>query len=389
MTAETAAASAVSPPRRGERARAFLKAHRPLLVVTIVSLLFTAPIPILNTARHGDLANWFSDHVHHPFATWVMFEKGTVIYTKLFREIWDGSSYPEPLQAKAWGQMPGMAYPPGVFVLFLPTSILGKVVPMTLRTFGVINILYLLVLAHLAFFAVLLALQELPQGSRAVMALLAWLTIMALALDGFFDPVYIGAGAMSVRAAARKKPGAAMVWLCIGALTHFRMAAFAPIGFWAAWKIIQDFRSTKVFPWKVIATIVVTGVLVIGSFIMMYPATGELRSTMPEVLSQDPRGKNMVLGMSLVVAVTVAVLGDLVSAAMVLACLGLALVERQNYFWHAAALLAPMISIGAFGRARQPSVARAVLIPWYITLSQIVWRDWPWQLMHALTRYFK
>ncbi|MFL5320971.1 MAG: hypothetical protein ACJ790_15010 [Myxococcaceae bacterium] len=354
-----------------------------MLLWTAVSFLLCAWMPLVNRSKTGDMTDWFNDHVHHPFATWVALHKGTQIYTRPFAEIWDDSGYPHEL--KVWGEMP-MAYPPGVFALFLPTTLIGAWVPMSDHAFGVLNELLMILLGHLAFLAVLLALKELPVGSRAVVGLFAWMTILTLALNGFFDPVFIGAGAMMVRSIARKEHSRALVWLGVGALLHFRMAAFAPFGLYALVQLIRE-RKQQPLPWKSLAFLAVAGLVCVWSFWMMYLATAAFRAGHPPVLAGF--GKTMVIVYSLVAAGAVFWFADVWVALAVLLCLLLALVETQNYFWHGAIMLAPLLAVGAVKAGRRPSIARAVLIAWAVALGPLVWNDSMVNLLAAFPKYFK
>lgn len=360
-----------------------LKENRTLVLWTLISFLACAWMPFVNHSRWGDMSDWFTDHVHHPFATWVALKKGTQIYTRPFAEIWNDTGYPH--EVKAWGEMP-MAYPPGVFVTFLPTMFIG-LIPMSDHAFGVINALYMTLLGHLAFLAALLLLKELPRGSRAATGMMAWIVILTLSLNGFYDPVFIGAGAMMLRALARDEPEKALNWLSLGALLHFRMAAFAPFAAYALWRIFQR-RKERPLPWKSLVFLGVAAAICVGTFALMYPATAQFRATHPPVLRGQ--GKDVVIALSLLAAGACAVLADVWVALAVLTCLALSIVETQNYFWHAAILLAPMLGVGAIKKTpREPSIARSILIAWSFALGPLVWQHPLTNLFSAFAQVFK
>lgn len=364
-------------------ARPFLREHRTLLLWTAISFFVCAALPFFNHSRYGDLSDWFNDHLHHPFATWVALQRGTEIYTRPFQEIWDGSGY--PLEFKSWGEMP-MAYPPGVFAVFLPTALIGRYVPMSLHAAGVLNMTYVVLLAHLAFFAVLLLLKELPSGSRALVGAFSWLLIASLAMNGFYDPIFVGAAAMMLRALARKRPGDALIWLGVGALMHFRMASFAPFGLAALVQIYQQRKSEKL-PWKSLAFVAVAAVICVWTFVLMYPATATFRSTHPPVLQGLP--KTMVIIYSLLLTAACLYLADVFVALSVLACLVLAIVEQQPFSWHAAILLAPLLAVGVWKLPRQASISRTLIFVWALAIGPLVWRDSLVTLLSAFAQYAK
>lgn len=366
--------------------RAFLRAYRTQALVSLGSLLAVLWIPFVNRSRHGDLSDWYSDHIHHPFATWVALKKGLLIYTVQFQQIWDNSGY--PLEAKAWGEMPGMVYPPGVFVVFTPTMLLGKFVPMTLQTFGVINIVYLLILTHLAFFAVLVTFKEAPRGSRAMSAIIIWMFFASLASEGFYDAVFFGAGAMVVLELIRKRPGPALIWLSVGALLHFRMAAFAPLGLYALWLIFKE-RKEKPIPWKALIIVTLSAALCLWTFWLAYETTLPFQASHPPVLGTSGRTLRAVVILSVIVAGVCLYFADIYVAMIVGVCLVLCITERQPYWWHAAILFAPVIAVGVTGKARNASVARAVLVAWAVSIAPIVWRDPAFQLLRTFLIAFK
>ena len=362
-----------------------LRAYRTQAAITLGSFLATVWVPFVNRSKLGDLSDWYGDHLHHPFATWVAFTKGLVIYTRTFSEVWSDTGFAHPMLS--WGQMP-MAYPPGVFAVFTPTMLVGQYIPMSLHSFGVINIVYLLMLAHLSFFAVLISFKEAPVGSRATAAVIIWMFIILLASEGFYDTVFIGAGAMVSFELLKKRPARALCWLSAGALLHFRMAAFAPLGLYALHQLWVG-RKEHPLPWKTLVFTAFAAATCIWSFWMMYPATLAFQAVSPPVLPPGSQGHTVVLVLSLVTAAVAFVFADYVVALIVLICLGLCLVERQPYWWHAAILLAPVLAVGATGKARQPSVARAVIVAWAVSISPLVWRDPAFNLVRSFAIAFK
>lgn len=91
-------------------------------------------------------------------------------------------------------------------------------------------------------------------------------------------------------------------------------------------------------------------------------------------------------GSALAIAVA-AVAADFWVAATVAVCVGLACMERQDYWWHAAVVMVPPLLVGVARKPRQASVARAVLLGWACCLMPLVWRDSVTQLFPELVRF--
>jgi hypothetical protein len=168
--------------------------RRALVALVAVSLGLTALVPLTNQSPYGDLSAGYTDHLHHAHATWVFLQRGLDAYRLPLVESSRGIAYPQP--TGAWPQMP-VNYPPGMFAVFLPTAVLGRYVPMTQETFGRVGVLWMLLVAHLAMLAMFLLLADLAPGARAVIGMIAWVYLVRLALQGFFDPAFLGAGAMA------------------------------------------------------------------------------------------------------------------------------------------------------------------------------------------------
>ena len=135
----------------------------------LLFFLALAWVPIFNQSRWADLSNWYTDHLHHSFASWVAFSRGLEIYTRPFAEIRDGTSWPYYMEA--WPQMPGFAYPPGVMVLFLPLTLGGRLAGaagLPYHGFAVLSVLYMLALAAWALHQAIQAMKLPPRGSRVL-----------------------------------------------------------------------------------------------------------------------------------------------------------------------------------------------------------------------------
>jgi hypothetical protein len=340
-------------------------------LVSIASFLGLAWIPIFHDSPYGDLSGWYTDHLHHSFATWVFLRRGLRVYTEHFATISAGAGWPFPTED--WGNMP-MAYPPGVFALFLPLSLAGKLLPLSAHQFAAASVLYVLALTHLALFAVFAALRSLPAGSRAAVAVFVWMVFVHLGLEGLYDATFIGCGAWAVVRLLAKDPASALRWLGLAVVLHFRAVVFLPLILYS----LLDLLKTKArAPWTWESLLFLGGacLLSVGSFLLLYPATAEFRAAHHLVLFNGAARATMVLAASALAIAVALVAADVWVAATVGVCLALACVERQPYWWHAAVLLVPPLLVGVARAPRQASLARAVLLGWACCLTPLVWRD--------------
>jgi hypothetical protein len=349
--------------------------------------LTLAWIPVINTSPYGDLSHWYTDHLHHSFATWVAIKKGLAIYTQQFQTIWSGTGWPYPL--KSWGNMPGYAYPPGIFVVFLPLVLIGKPGILSPRAFGVCAVLWMLALAALAFHSVIKALQALPPGSRFATGILAWLILAQLGLQGFFDSSYIACGGYMIAAIRRGKHERALQWFSAASLLHFRSAVLIPLAAYAFQHAIRGRRWPQTWPWRTIVLVFVSGSIGVVTFILMYPATAAFRAEAIRVLS-NPNAQVVVIVVSVVTATLLIKAREYLAVATLAIVVGLAELEVQNFWWHGAMVLFVPLSIGS-STSTNPVNAwlRGMALFWCLAMHPIVWRDHPGQVFTEFVKFFK
>jgi hypothetical protein len=352
-------------------------------LVSMASFLGLAWIPVFHDSPYADLSGWYTDHLHHSFATWVFLRRGLRIYTEHFATISAGAGWPFPTED--WGNMP-MAYPPGVFALFLPLSLAGKFLPLSAHQFAEASVLYVLALTHLAFFAVLSALRSLPAGSRAAVAVFIWMVFAHLGLEGLYDATFIGCGAWAIVRLLAKDPASALRWLGLAVVLHFRAVVFVPLILYSLlhlWKV----KARAPWTWESLLWLGGACFLSVGSFLLLYPATAEFRAAHHLILFNSAARAAIVFGASALAIAVAAVAADVWVAATVGVCLALACVERQPYWWHAAVLLVPPLLVGVARKPRQASVARAVLLGWACCLTPLVWRDSVTEVFPELVKF--
>jgi len=340
-------------------------------IVCAISFLATAWIPILNDSPYADLSSWYTDHLHHSFATWVFLKRGLAVYTHPLGALSVGSSWPFPRDD--WGNMP-MAYPPGVFAVFLPLVVVAKTLPLSEHAFAVVSVLYVLALTHLSLFAVLRALGDCPSGSRAAVAVFVWMVFAQLGLEGFYDAAFIGCGARAVSRLRAGDADSALWWLGVAGVLHFRAIVFLPLGLHALVTATAG-RPRARWPWATLAWVGAAVLVSLGTFALMYPATASFRASHHRVLFDSDVRFWLVVALGMVAVAVALRAADTWVAATVAVCLGLAVVELQDYWWHAAVLFVPPLLVGAVRQPLHPSLARAVLLGWACCTMPLVWRD--------------
>jgi hypothetical protein len=349
------------------------------------SLGLTVLVPLTNAGPYGDLSQAYTDHLHHAHATWVFLKRGLDAYRLPLAESSRGVPYPH--ETGAWPQMP-VNYPPGMFAVFLPLTAAGRWIPMSTATFGRLGVAWLLLLAHLALWAAFRLLAGLPAGGRAVVGVFAWIYLVRLALQGFYDVAFLGAGAMALASLHRERPRGSLCWLAVAGMLHYRAVALVPVGVAALWMTLRG-RRPRDWPWAELALVAGSGAVVVGTFLLQWPVTSRYLATLPPTLVELHSGPRFwaVVVASGVAAVASLRLAHPLVAGLVLAALGLALTDIYDW-WHGAVLLFAPLAVGVRG-ARQPSAARAVLVGWILLMQPLGFDQTPSDLFRDFAARYR
>jgi endonuclease/exonuclease/phosphatase (EEP) superfamily protein YafD len=88
-----------------------------------------------------------------------------------------------------------------------------------------------------------------------------------------------------------------------------------------------------------------------------------------------PNKEWMAIVVSLVVMTYALFQRDFLVSATIMLCLGIAWVEVQPYWWHAAILLYPLMCMGTFKDVPNASGLRAATIGWLMVLQPVAWES--------------
>lgn len=353
-----------------------------------LSLALSVLVPLLGHTRMGDLSNHFGDHLHHAWATDIFFHRGLDIYRQNFGDLWPGSTYPQ--REEAWGNM-ARPYPPGVFALFAPMTLLARTVPMTKGTFGAISIVYLLVLTHLGVLSLFRLLKRTSPDSRLIVGGLLWAGLLHLALQGFYDPLWISCGVAMASALRDDRPASALRWFGLAALLHFRAVTLAPLGLLALWRSMRG-KTWRQWPWPTIAFVTLAMVVVAYTFVLVYPGTASRRALHPPLATLVHMGEfGALVAITSLACLFAMVLRDPVLAATVLIVGGLAFVDLGVYrgYWHHASIALVALVATLSGDTPNSGQRRQLAVLWLLAIVPIVWLANPAALIIDMMKGFR
>jgi uncharacterized membrane protein YiaA len=362
--------------------------QRRCAALVVASFVLSALIPLLGRTRLGDLSDHFGDHMHHAWATDILVHRGLDIYRRPFGDLWPGSTYPQ--KEEAWGQM-ARPYPPGVFAVFAPTTLVARTIPMGKPAFGALSIVWLLILTHVGFLAVFRLLDRASPGSRLIVGGIMWAVLLHLALQGFYDPVWICCGAALVGALRDDRPDTALRWFAVAALLSFRAVTLAPLGLWALWRAIGD-KQPRAWPWRSLALAGAATLVTIACFVLVCPGTAARRAGAPSVLALAEKGEFVaVLVITAVAAIASIRLRDPVMAATMAIVGALALIDLGVYrgYWHHASIATVALLASLAREDDRSGVRRQLAVLLLVAIVPTVWLINPAALFIDMAAHFR
>jgi hypothetical protein len=155
----------------------------------------------MSKSQWGDLLDTCTDHLHHALATWVFVHIGLDAYRIPLGVSYKMVSFPPG--GAFWPQFP-VAYPPGMFAVFLPLSLFGAYVPVTTAVFGKIAVGYLTAITHGTLWKMSSLVKRLESKPWLFVFAFTWVYLLRVSLNGFYDGVWLLAGALGISAFAEK-----------------------------------------------------------------------------------------------------------------------------------------------------------------------------------------
>jgi hypothetical protein len=245
-----------------------------------------------------------------------------------------------------------------------------------------------IVLSHISLYWYLEAADQLPSGIRTFASILGWLVIAQLAVEGFFDTVWIGVGALAMTKVHRGEYGKAFLALAAAATFHYRAFVVAPAALVAMLRVYRS-RNTAPVPWYSLAVAAVSGLLTVASFIAMSPAAEAVRAHAAPFREIVRTPLFVVFAAITVFVVVYCVVLRAWPSALVVACVAIvAATDFQGYigYWnHASVVVAMPLSVLLFQpigdvaeRVGQATILYGALI------TKIVWLSSPLDIVQLV-----
>jgi hypothetical protein len=310
----------------------------------IASLFVSVLLISLTKTSTGDLLGGYTDHLHHARATWTFLNLGFEVYSRPFGET--GLEVPYPQPGLFWAQFP-VAYPPGMFVVFLPVALLGRYVPLSQEAFGKLAIIYLVVITHAALWVVDSLLRRPGKAYGFLPVLMLWLYSLRVALMGFYDGAWLLAGAVATTHLARGRNAHALIWFTVAGLTSYRAAALVPLATLALWQYSTDGSGwRKKLP--ILATAVVGCSVVLVTFWALNhysPHSAELRAGADSPLLRFSARTYAVVAIGWVATIALSIAASGLTA-VTAAVSTLLSVLHGGHWWHGFVCTPVLLSLG-------------------------------------------
>lgn len=340
--------------------------------VSVILILWT------KTAA-GDFYGGYTDHVHHARATWAFLHHGLDAYRRPLIETGINNGY---LQAgMTWETYP-VAYPPGMFVAFLLPAIGGGFYAGPEANFGKLIILELTIITHAALWAFAHVFRRVESKFWTGVLVLIWLFVARISLLGFYDGMWLLAGALGVDRLLRKQPGPALACFVVAGLSSYRAAGLAVLAIIALVEILRS-DTRRVVKVAYVAGALVSAAVVVWSFAMLLrysPHDGHAGSPLLPMTFVGYALLLFGLGVGALLAARV----SLAVGASVMLASGLSILHAGHH-WHVCICIPSLL---AFPLARrQPLWAQILLAFWLLVFMRYAFLYEPFVFLDELLQF--
>ena len=357
-----------------------IPARKSLTAICFASFALSLFVPALTRSPFGELGS-YTDHLRHTFSSWIFLHGGFELYRTPYGRL--GAAVPYNHPTRDWAEVPYI-YPPGTLILFLPPAVLGQLVPMPEMTFNRLVAAYVLIIAHLAIWATLLALLALPPGLRVGVGVVGWLILLRAGLNGMYDPAWIGCAAMMLRALAQRRWADGLAWFACAALLHYRALVLVPFAAIALRELVRD-RPIPRWPWRVLLPVGL-GCLVTLACFASSSRWGDAFRDVPSLLS-TPSDPLLAVAIGATLAgVAMAVYAKDVGLGAAVLITGVLAVIDSRHWWHGTVAIVPLLALGALTPSPRLFALRGGFIVWALVMQR-VWNAMPFALFHQLRSF--
>ena len=332
-----------------------------------------------NPHATADRDGYYTDHLRHGTCAWLAARVGYRIYTEPYGALLD-EVHP-PVAHRHWTDH-AYLYPPGALLLFLPAGVAEN--GLHLRTGPIyLAVVWLLVLAaHAAFLIFLGEIRRFGPWATGLAGPLVYLELLHWSLNGFYDPVFVLLGLLSVRSLREGRPERAFLLFGLALFVHYRALYLGLVGLVALAEVLPRLRAERALRAPVVVGLVLIAIAV-TTLVAGVSHSGAIPNS--NRLALDRAGPTpRMLAVFLLTATLAVVLWrrrQLLAAATLALCFAVLLMTRQTQSWHVLAFVPVLVLPGTWPREPEPSdaarLASALLLLWVLLTYTPFFREWP------------
>lgn len=327
------------------------------------------------SSARGDLRDHYTDHLRHMGEAAALVEHGFDVYRRPYGEVTEGLPLPCELHRGLFAERTA-PYPPLAILAHWPMVRAEQAGLAAARAHRLAPLWWSL----LALVAIALWAAQLSGKGWA-----AWLGVLGLGAplllgagaNGFLDTGYLACGVAAAVLLGRGRPGWALVLVAGAGALQFRGLVFAPLGLAALHALWRTGVRRGVGP------VAAAAVLLVPALAAAWVVAGTL-GTIPAdnpVHVSHPLRFWLLLGWTAAGALAVGWRDRPIFSATLVATAAVAVLERSYGYWHALALLAPLLACLAEPRTTRRDWALA--LAWVLGASVLAYREaatpfWSW-----------